>query len=103
VSISVAPERDVIGMVSEQHRATNIAVLQGEYMLPILKLEADALLAAGYQDIAWREVCSEAFGLPNPKTHVVLMATDKPSCTVDACLFSTVRRAPYPLDRRLCA
>jgi hypothetical protein len=58
---------------------------------PFLKAEADSLLTAGYQDIGWRDVSSEAFGLPNPKHHVILVATAGPTAVVDCCLFSTVR------------
>jgi hypothetical protein len=50
----------------------------------------DYLLASGYRDIGWREVSSEAFGLPNPKKHVLLVATDGLTALVDCCLFSTV-------------
>jgi hypothetical protein len=59
-------------------------------MQPFLKVEADALLSAGYKDIGWREVSSAAFGVPNPKHHVILMATAKETGVVDSCLFSTV-------------
>jgi site-specific DNA-cytosine methylase len=59
-------------------------------MQPFLKVEADALLSAGYKDIGWREVSSAAFGVPNPKHHVILMATAKETGIVDSCLFSTV-------------
>lgn len=59
-------------------------------MLPFLKLEVERLLAAGYGDLGWREVCSEAWGVPNPKTHIVLVATNKQCGVVDGCLFSTV-------------
>lgn len=62
-------------------------------MQPFLKLEADALLAAGYKDLGWRDVSSEAFGVPNPKNHVILMAAAKHYALVDSCLFSTVRTA----------
>jgi site-specific DNA-cytosine methylase len=61
-------------------------------MVPFIKLEADALLTAGYQDLGWREVSSEALGVPNSKTHVILVATAKELGVVDACLFSTVRQ-----------
>jgi hypothetical protein len=64
--------------------------VQERYITPFLKMEADALLAAGYRDVAWREVSSEAFGLPNPKRHIILMATDGLTALVDCCLFSTV-------------
>lgn len=60
-------------------------------MQPFLKVEADKLLAAGYRDLGWREVSTEAFGVPNPKRHVILMATAKQCAIVDSCLFSTVR------------
>jgi hypothetical protein len=57
---------------------------------PFLKADADALLRAGYQDIGWREVSSEVLGLPNPKHHIILVATASPTALVDCCLFSTV-------------
>jgi hypothetical protein len=59
-------------------------------MQPFLKLEADALLAAGYQDLGWREVSSEGFGVPNPKCHIFLVATAKQCGLVDSMLFSSV-------------
>jgi hypothetical protein len=65
--------------------------VQGRWLPPFLKMEADALLAIGYVDLGWREICSEAFGVPNPKTHVILMATSRQCGLVDSCLFSTVR------------
>lgn len=65
--------------------------LQGRFMQPFLKLEADALLHAGYRDLGWREVSSEASGDPNAKHHIILAATERPSGVVDSLLFSTVR------------
>lgn len=65
-------------------------LVQGRWMQPFLKMEADALLAAGYRDLGWREVSSEAFGVPNPKRHVILVATAKQQGLVDSLLFSTV-------------
>jgi hypothetical protein len=65
--------------------------MQQRWAPPFLKVELDALLAVGYDDIGWREVTTEAFGLPNPKSHVILVATAGPSSLVDSCLFSTVR------------
>jgi hypothetical protein len=35
-------------------------------------------------------VSSEAFGVPNPKRHVILVATAKQQGLVDSLLFSTV-------------
>jgi hypothetical protein len=67
--------------------------VQRRWAPPFLKVEADALLAAGYTDVGWREVSSEAFGLPNPKCHIMLVATAGPTTLVDSCLFSTVRRS----------
>lgn len=64
--------------------------MQMRWMQPFLKIEADTLLGAGYQDLGWREVSSEAFGEPNPKRHVVLVATARQCGVVDSCLFSTV-------------
>jgi hypothetical protein len=64
--------------------------VQGRWETPFLKTEADYLLGAGYQDIGWREVATEAFGLPNPKKHIILVATDGLTALVDCCLFSTV-------------
>jgi site-specific DNA-cytosine methylase len=66
-------------------------VLQDKWMQPFLKVEADALINRGYQDVGWRQVSSEAFGVPNPKSHVILVATARQSGVVDSCLFSTVR------------
>jgi site-specific DNA-cytosine methylase len=64
--------------------------VQERYLTPFLKMEVSALRAAGYRDVAWREVSSEAFGLPNPKKHIILMASDGLTALVDCCLFSTV-------------
>jgi hypothetical protein len=64
--------------------------MQKMWIPPFLKKEAEALIAAGYQDIGWREVCTEAFGLPNAKVHILLVATSATSALVDCCLFSTV-------------
>jgi hypothetical protein len=66
-------------------------LLQQRWTQPFLKLEADALLAAGYDDVGWRQVTSEALGIPNPKAHIILIATAGPTTIVDSCLFSTVR------------
>jgi hypothetical protein len=71
--------------------AEDCQVVQERWSQPFLKVEADALLAAGYKDLGWREVSTEAFGLPNPKHHIILIATEHTSATVDCCLFSTVR------------
>jgi site-specific DNA-cytosine methylase len=68
-----------------------VMVLQHRWTQPFLKVEADALLAAGYDDVGWRQVTSEAFGVPNPKAHIILIATAGPTTVVDSCLFSTVR------------
>jgi hypothetical protein len=65
--------------------------MQQRWAPPFLKVEADAMLAAGYTDVGWREVSSAAFGLPNPKCHIILVATAGPTALVDCCLFSTVR------------
>jgi site-specific DNA-cytosine methylase len=67
-------------------------------MQPFLKMEADTLLAAGYQDMGWREVSSEAFGVPNPKRHVILVATAKQCGLVDSCLFSTVGHVVFAVE-----
>jgi hypothetical protein len=75
--------------------------MQQQWAPPFLKLEADALLAAGYQDVGWREVSTEAFGLPNPKSHIILIATAGPTALVDSCLFSTVRVKPGVVPTRL--
>jgi hypothetical protein len=64
--------------------------MQDMWNQPFLKVEADALLAAGYKDLGWRELSTEAFGLPNPKRHIILIATAQQSGIVDRCLFSTV-------------
>lgn len=58
---------------------------------PFLKVQVDAIKDAGYADIGWREVSSQAFGLPNPKCHIVLVAHAGSSPLVDCLLFSTVR------------
>jgi hypothetical protein len=71
--------------------AEDCQVVQERWSQPFLKVEADALLAVGYRDLGWREVSTEAFGLPNPKHHIILIATEHTSATVDCCLFSTVR------------
>jgi site-specific DNA-cytosine methylase len=70
---------------------SGFVVLQQRWTQPFLKVEADALLAAGYDDVGWRQVTSEAFGVPNPKAHINLIATAGPTTVVDSCLFSTVR------------
>jgi hypothetical protein len=44
-------------------------------------------------DIGWREISSEAWGLPNPKHHSIVVATEQQGTMVDSCLFSTVRQA----------
>jgi hypothetical protein len=64
--------------------------MQERWLQPFLKVEADELLAAGYQTLGWRDVSSEACGLPNPKHHSILVATEQRSLLVDSCLFSTV-------------
>jgi hypothetical protein len=65
-------------------------VVQDTWMVPFLKVEADTLLAAGYLDLGWREISSEGFGVPNPKHHIIVVATAKQCGLVDCCLFSTV-------------
>lgn len=60
---------------------------------PFLKVQVDKLRDAGYVDIGWREVSSQAFSLPNPKCHVVLVAYAGSSPLVDSLLFSTVSMA----------
>jgi hypothetical protein len=72
-----------------------LTCLQDAWLQPFLKVEADALLDAGYQDLGWREVSSEACGLPNPKHHNILVATEQRGLLIDSCLFSTVRLPCY--------
>jgi hypothetical protein len=64
--------------------------VQNKWMTPFLKMEAEALLAAGYLDIGWREVSTEAIDIPNAKVHIFLVSTSGTSALVDCCLFSTV-------------
>lgn len=44
-------------------------------MLPFLHLLLEKLRVAGYRDIAWRHVSSAAFGVPNPKRHIAIVAS----------------------------
>ena len=59
-----------------------------------MKLEADALRDAGYTELGWREVSTADLGVPNPKTHILLMASAMFGPVVDSCLFSSVRQFP---------
>jgi hypothetical protein len=65
--------------LTDQKLTRNIP-MQDMWNQPFLKVEADALLAAGYKDLGWRELSTEAFGLPNPKRHIILIATAEWHC-----------------------
>lgn len=64
--------------------------MQGPWTKPFLLSELEYLLQAGFGCVGWRVVNSEAFGVPNPKDHVYLVATATPGLLVDCVLFSTV-------------
>ena len=64
---------------------------QERWKQPFLKVMLASILQAGYVDIGWREVSSAAFGLPNPKRHIILVAHVASCRLVDSLLFSTVR------------
>lgn len=71
-----------------RHRTTDD---DGRWRQPFLRLELDALRAAGYREVAWREVSSQDFGLPNPKSHVMVVAHAGLGSLVGPTLFSSVR------------
>ena len=57
---------------------------------PFIKEEADAVIDSGYTELGWREISTADVGVPNPKKHVLLMATAGFGSVVDNCLFSSV-------------
>lgn len=80
---------------SHQHRLivmTSAVCMQNRYRKPFMKVEIEVVLGCGWTDLGWRDVCAESFGLPNPKCHTVLVATDaRHKGLVDRMLFSRVR------------
>lgn len=70
-----------------RHRTTDD---EGRWRQPFLRLELDALRAAGYSEVAWREVCTQDFGVPNPKNHVLVVANAGLGSLVGPTLFSSV-------------
>lgn len=64
--------------------------VQGKRQEPFLRVEVEKLMEAGYCYIAWREVSSACFGVPNSKGHIILVATEKEDLSADSVLFSTV-------------
>lgn len=67
--------------------------LQGTFMEPFMHVLLQALRMTGYSDIAWRHVSSAAFGTPNPKSHIAVVASGPGVVRPMArdILFSTVR------------